>query len=112
MSNKKEASSRSTENLPLSDQMSASPTWSHQLPDGIERHAADLFKEKLDQLYHPDLIVLPLTPEGESEREWLVNYHHDSDGKLVHQSILRYGAEECNFEFEGVTYLAILVNND
>ena len=51
--------------------------WKEQLPNGIKKYAYDLFKEELDKLYHPELIVLPLTKEGEKEREWLINYQHD-----------------------------------
>tara|TARA_R110001592_G_scaffold152313_1_gene379703 strand:- start:708 stop:974 length:267 start_codon:yes stop_codon:yes gene_type:complete len=86
--------------------------WKEQLPNGIKKYAYDLFKEELDKLYHPELIVLPLTKEGEKEREWLINYQHDDDGNLIHQSISRYGAEEKNFEYKGDIFLAILINND
>jgi hypothetical protein len=86
--------------------------WKEQLPSGIKKYASDFFKEELDKLYHPDLIVLPITKEGEKEREWLINYQHDDDGNLIHQSILRYGAEEKNFEYKGDMFLAILINND
>ena len=86
--------------------------WKEQLPHGIKKYAYDFFKEELDKLYHPELIVLPLTKEGEKEREWLINYQHDDDGNLIHQSIFRYGAEEKNFEYKGDMFLAILINND
>ncbi len=86
--------------------------WKEQLPNGIKKYASDFFKEELDKLYHPELIVLPLTKEGEKEREWLINYQHDDDGNLIHQSIFRYGAEEKNFEYKGDIFLAILINND
>ena len=42
--------------------------WKEQLPNGIKKYAYDFFKEELDKLYHPELIVLPLTKEGEKER--------------------------------------------
>jgi len=88
------------------------PMWELQLPHGIREYANKLFKEELDGLDYPDLYVLPLTPEGEAEREYLINYHHNENGKLIHTSIYRCGAYEHNFEYEGETYLAILVNND
>jgi hypothetical protein len=94
------------------DILRPTPIWQQQLPNGIEKYAYELFKEELDTLYYPDLIILPLTPEGEEQREWLINYQHDEDGKLLHQSVFRYGATEKNFEFDNETYLAILVNND
>ena len=74
-----------------------------QLPIGITEYARKLFKWELDQLNYPSLIVLPLTPEGEEEREWLINYQYDNDGDLIHQSVYRYGAEEKNFEYKGNT---------
>jgi len=86
--------------------------WQQQLPIGVEKYASELFKEELDQLYYPDLIVLPLTQEGEQQREWIINYQHDDEGNLIHQSVFRYGAHEHNFEYKGETFLAILVNND
>lgn len=86
--------------------------YNEQLPIGIEKYAYELFKDELSGLYYPDLIVLPLTKEGEEQREWLINYQHDDNGKLLHQSVFRYGAYEHNFEYKGETFLAILVNND
>ena len=83
-----------------------------QLASGVMEYALEKFKYDLNTLYHADLIVLPLTPEGEAEREYLMDYHHDDDGRLTHQSVHRYGAYEYNFEYEGEPYLAILVNND
>jgi hypothetical protein len=67
---------------------------------------------ELDNLYYPDLYILPLTIEGEQRREYLYEYHHDPNGNLIHQSIHRYGAYEYNFNYMGEIYLAILVNND
>lgn len=96
----------------MSDLSRPTPIWKQQLPVGIEEYAYELFKEDLDQLYYPDLIILPLTQEGEEQREWLVNYQHDEDGKLLHQSIFHYGAKEHNFKYNNEIYLAILVNND
>lgn len=66
------------------------------------KYASDLFYLDLSVLYYGDLIVLPLTVEGEIERERL--YRDEEIGW--------YGAYEKNFTFNGVTYLAILVNND
>lgn len=88
------------------------PIWKIQLPAGIYEYALKKFEEELSYLYYPELIVLPLTPEGEEEREWLINTQHDADGNMINQSILRYGCSEHNFEYEGDTFLAILVNND
>ena len=82
------------------------------LPAGIGKYAYDLFREELDRLYYPDLIILPLTPEGEIQREWLINYHHDKQGRIIHQSILRYGAHEREFKYQGDDFIAMLVNND
>lgn len=70
--------------------------------DAAHKYASDLFYYDLAELYCGDLIVLPLTKDGEVERERL--YKEDDIG--------RYGAYEKNFEFNGVVYLAILVNND
>jgi hypothetical protein len=96
----------------MADLLRPTPIWQQQLPIGIEEYASELFKDELSGLYYPDLIVLPLTQEGEEQREWLINYQHDEDGKLLHQSVFRYGATEHNFEYNNETYLAILVNND
>ena len=96
----------------MADLLRPIPIWQQQLPNGIEKYAYKLFKEGLDTLYYPDLIILPLTQEGEEQREWLINYQHDEDGKLLHQSVFRYGPTEHNFEYNNETYLAILVNND
>ncbi len=96
----------------LSYALIETPVYELQLPLGIREYALDRFKEQLDALYHPDLIILPLTIEGELQREYLYDYHHDDNGNLIHQSINRYGAYEYNFKFDDGTYLAILVNND
>ena len=87
-------------------------TFQSQLPAGIVEFAYRKFNTELDGLYYPDLYVLPLTPEGETERERLYSYQHDDKGNLIHQSIARYGAYQYNFTFENELYLAILVNND
>ena len=78
----------------------------------VYKYARDKFKEELDVLNYPDLIVLPLTKEGEEQREYLINYQFDISGKLIHSSIYRYGAYEYNFEYNKNIYLAIIVNND
>lgn len=88
------------------------PEWKQQLPKGIEDYAKKLFRKELEELNHPDIIVLPLTKEGEEYREWLYKSHHNELGDLVHQSIGRYGATEHNFEYKGDTFLAILIDND
>jgi|AntAceMinimDraft_18_1070375.scaffolds.fasta_scaffold130114_2 hypothetical protein len=62
------------------------PMWEQQLPTGIREHAYDVFKDNLDGLYYPDMIVLPLTQEGAERREWLVNYQY-KEGKLIHQRV-------------------------
>jgi hypothetical protein len=82
--------------------MDINETWQEQLPAGVKEFAINNFKFELDSLYYPDLYVLPLTPEGEQEREYLIN----------ELTIFRYGANEVLFKFEGDTFLAILVNND
>jgi hypothetical protein len=82
--------------------MDINETWQEQLPAGVREFALNNFKFELDSLYYPDLYVLPLTPEGEQEREYLIN----------ELTIFRYGAHEVLFQFEGDTFLAILVNND
>lgn len=77
----------------------------NQIWDEMEsayKYASDLFYLDLSELYYGYLIVLPLTVEGEIERERL--YREEEIG--------RYGAYEKNFTFNGVTYLAILVNNN
>ncbi len=89
-----------------------SPIYLQQLPPNIYSYANEYFKEKLETLYCPDLYILPLTTEGEQQREYLINYHHNGKGELIWQSIYRYGAYEYNFIFENDIYLAILVNND
>jgi|TARA_R110000851_G_scaffold86656_1_gene188689 hypothetical protein len=94
------------------DSIRPTPIWQQQLPVGIEKCASELFEDELSTLYFPDLIILPLTPEGKEQREWLINYQHNEGGRLVHQSVFRYGATEHNFEYNNETYLAILVNND
>lgn len=71
----------------------------NQLPSGIRNFALIKYKEVMDQLYHPDLYVLPISPEGEAELERL--YAEDN-----------YGAYKKNFVYQGETYLAIIVNND
>ena len=96
----------------LADLLRPTPIWKQQLPLGIEDYAYELFKYELSLLNYPKLIVLPLTQEGEERREWLINYQHDEDGNLLHQSVFRYGAIEHNFQYNNETYLAILVNND
>jgi len=73
-----------------------------QLPKGIGAFAKEKYKLELDQLYHGELVVLPLTQEGEEQREHLYET----------QRIGRYGCDEYNFTFKGNVYLAILVNND
>lgn len=70
--------------------------------DSAYKYASDLFYLDLSELYYGELIVLPLTVEGEIERERL--YRDEEIGW--------YGAYEKNFTFNGVMYLAILVNND
>jgi len=86
--------------------------WEQQLPHGIEPYASNLLKEELSALNYPDLIVLPITAEGEERREWLSVNQYNDEGEIVHQSIHCYGATEHNFSYKGGVYLAILVNND
>ena len=77
----------------------------------IRKYAYDMFKHRLDTMYYPDFYVLPLTPEGESYREYLLSEEY-IDKRISKPSILRYGIEEYNFKYKGEMYLAILVNND
>lgn len=93
----------------LTGLIKAEPGW--WLPYPIRLHAYNKFKQQLDAMYHPDLHVLPLTPEGEARRQYLISEEY-TDKRISKPSILRYGIEEYNFEYEGNTYLAILVNND
>ena len=72
------------------------------LPDGIIKFSYNMFEENLNDLYYPDLYVLPLTQEGEIIREYLYN----------DELIGRYGAYEHTIEFENELYNVILVNND
>ena len=76
--------------------------WKDQLPNGIYEFAFNKFKQEIDKLYHADLYVIPLTVEGEAERERLYDEN----------SISRYGAYEINFKYDNETFLAIIVNND
>lgn len=77
-------------------------TYEDQLPIGIYKWANEHFKHGLDNLYYPDLYILPISIEGQIELERLYSEYH----------IGRYGAYECNFTYEGELYLAVLVNND
>jgi hypothetical protein len=83
-----------------------------ELPDGIYKYAQEKFKEELSSLYHPDIFILPITPEGEEVREYLMDYHHNEKGQLLWQDIRRYGAGESNITYDGETYNVIIVNND
>jgi hypothetical protein len=83
-----------------------------KLPKGIYDYAYKKFEVEMLGLYYPYIIILSLTPEDEEEREYLYDYHHDKNGELIHQSIARYGAYEYNFEYDGETYLAIIINQD
>jgi len=68
----------------------------------IVTYAHQLYYEDLITLYHPDLYVIPMAPDGEIEREMLYN---DYD-------ISRYGCNEYTFNYNDNLYTAILVNND
>jgi hypothetical protein len=83
-----------------------------ELPIGIYKYCQDLFKNKLDNLYYPDMYILPLTPEGEEILEYISDYHHDDKGQMVWDSIYRYGAHTVNVKYQDETYNVILVNND
>lgn len=72
------------------------------LPEGIYEHANKLLENELSYLYYPNLYILPLTPKGEEQREYLYN----------ECEIGRYGTYEYNFHYKNETFLAILVNND
>jgi len=78
-------------------------TYVNELPKGIFEYALKEFEDKLSYLYYGSLIVLPLTPNGEIER---INLYGEP------RWINEYGAYEYNFNFNGETYLAILVNGD
>jgi len=78
----------------------------------VYNFAKNKFNEDLDLMLNASLIVLPINPEGEEKREYLINYQHDKKGNLIHQSVYRYGAKEINFEYKNDLFLAILVNND
>jgi len=96
----------------LSFLLKPSPLWEQQLPAGIHKYAEEYFNEELMELYQPELVVLPITPEGEQRREWLSMNHYDDKGVITHQDVHCYGAVEHNFNYRGEEYLAILVNND
>lgn len=82
------------------------------IPAGLYEHCIDELKLELDMLYHPDMYILTITPEGESIREYILEYHHNKKGDLVWTSISRYGYASYSITYEGDIYNVILVNND
>lgn len=62
----------------------------------------DYFKYELDNLYYPDLYILPLTVDGEVILENLRTYYY----------IDRYGSYCYTKKYKGEYYNIILVNND
>ncbi len=81
------------------------------LPIGIYKYCEEYLSEAMDYLYHPDMYILPLTPEGEDIYDYLSEYQFE-DGNCIWQSIFRYGAYAYNVKYEGEIYNVILVNND
>ena len=79
---------------------------------GVYDHAYNMYAQEVNECDHGYIIILPLTPEGEARREYLMDYHHDDDGKLIHTSIQRYGMSERVMNFNGEDYNVIIVNND
>ncbi len=73
-----------------------------ELPQGIIQFAFDKFRWELDNLFYPELYVLPITENGELYRDFLYN----------ELEIDRYGSHERNMMFGEIPYLVILVNND
>jgi hypothetical protein len=82
------------------------------IPVGLYEQCIDELCDELDSLTHPDMYILPLTPNGEVIREYISEYHHNKDGDLIWTSISRYGYVSYNMEYEGDVYNVILVNND
>ena len=83
-----------------------------ELPIGIYKYCENLLKNELDNLYYPDMYILPLTPDGEEILEYISDYQYDDKGQLVWDSIYRYGAHTINVMYEGDVFNVILVNND
>lgn len=82
------------------------------IPIGLYEFCIEELEMELGCLTHPDMYILTLTPEGESIREYIMEYHHDTNGNLVWTSINRYGYASYNLMYNGETYNVILVNND
>lgn len=82
------------------------------VPIGLYEYCIDELKTELDMLTHPDMYILTITAEGESIREYILEYHHDKDGNLTWTAISRYGYASYNINYEGDVYNVILVNND
>jgi len=70
--------------------------------NNVSEYATILFHNELRDLYEGELIVLPSTPEGNTEKARL--YEEEEIGK--------YGAIEENFTFNDKHYIALLINND
>ena len=83
-----------------------------ELPVGIYKFCENLFKNELNNLYYPDMYILPLTPEGEEILEYISDYQYNDKGQLIWDSIYRYGAYTINVKYEGDIFNVILVNND
>jgi hypothetical protein len=82
------------------------------IPSGLYEFCIEELEMELSCLTHPDMYILTLTPEGESIREYIMEYHHDVDGNLIWSSISRYGYASYNLMYDDETYNVILVNND
>ena len=81
------------------------------LPTNIAGHCFKVFEDELNCLYYPSVYIFPLTPEGEELYDYITHYHFEN-GKMVWESVYRYGAHAYNMEFEGEIYNVVLVNND
>lgn len=80
--------------------------------DKLYAYVDTLFAEELATLCYPQTYILPVTPQGEVEREYLLNDQFDDNDDLTWQSVRRYGCSEHTITFEGELYTVILVNND
>lgn len=83
-----------------------------ELPVGIYEYCSDLLKNELDNLYYPNMYILPLTPDGEEIFDYISDYQYNDNGELIWDSIFRYGAYPRNVKYQGEIFNVILVNND
>ena len=75
---------------------------------GVLDRAYDL----IDTEDNEEIVIIPHTFEGKRYKEWLYDYQFDDDGKLIHQSIKRYGCYEEEITVDGVDYTALVIGLD